>query len=115
MRRQERIQGRVTVTPLELRRGTSVYSLGTSGGSVTGTRIPQTFTYVPGDYTADGDFWYVDVPHGLHTVAFIMQAIDTQTGQTVLFEKDDRVSNLDVCRVWFSFEDPARYRTIIVY
>ena len=112
MRTPTRQQGRVTVTPLEIRRAGAVYGGSSSPGGA--GRLHQEFDYGPGDFTPDGGFYYIDVPHNIGSTAFIAQCIDPSTGETVLWERDDRISNLYSMRIWFSLEDPARYRRIIV-
>lgn len=111
MRTPSRIQGRVAVTAFELRRGVPgrVITTAPSTGTPSGT---ATYTVTSGDWTADGDLYYVDVMHGLRSVAYVVQLNDDHTGEDIWPERINRRIDLDTCRIWLAYT-PASITVII--
>ena len=92
MRDSKRTQGYVTVTDMGARRlrgGTRSVFISSDS-----SRPPLYFEFTagtsPGDWTADGDLYYVDCEHLLLTRNFLVQAYNTNTSQDVLLEKINR-------------------------
>lgn len=106
----KRTQGRVAVTQLELA------NLGIGNTvSTTVVNVPvkkQSFDFDSGDYTADGNLFYVDVAHNLNSETFIWQVSNRHTGQDLNVAKVDRITDRNSMRLWMTYAAPIRVTVI---
>lgn len=110
MKYASRIQGRTPVLWTETKRDTGrvVYS-----GTFTPSTTTRSYVVTSGDWTADGDLYYVDIQHNKRSVEYYVQINDDNTGEDIWAEKINRRLNLDKCRIWLAYT-PASI-TVILY
>jgi len=111
MRSRDRLQGRVTVTPLEIRRRFGFVASGGSSNSYPFYKQP--FDLVPGDWTADGSLYYADVLHNLNGTVYSIDITDNHTGLDVFPERINRTLDKNKCRIWLAYI-PQSLRVIII-
>ena len=114
MRSPSRVSGRVTLTEGERRKlgNASNGVLNYPPSSIGLTK--QTFTFTTGDWTADGDYYYVDCSHNLRSIRYIVQVVNTDTSQDIFPEMIHRApsGDTDVCRIYLA--DNTRNITVII-
>lgn len=101
--------GRIPNTHREMRR----VSGRASYGVISTPDVVKSYTIVSGDWTADGDMYYVDITHSKRSVEYFIQLNDDNTGEDIFPERINRRLDLDKCRIWMSI--PPASITVILY
>jgi hypothetical protein len=102
MRDEQRTQGRVALTAMELRKRNLpavTVGFGTSG------RIVQTFNFGSLDYVSDAGMYKITVSHNLGIDAYFWSVVSRDTNEPLnMTVEKARQDNYDLT-LWFSFND----------
>jgi hypothetical protein len=101
MKNPQRNQGKVTITPLGVRRRVlAVYGsiLTTSENSLQKLEFTLTTT----DFVADGHYYYASCLHNLRSMVYVVSIVDNITGKDLLPYKTDRKTDLDRYKFWLT-------------